>query len=308
MKEWVSAYMSLFVHCRDYYAFQLRDGSYRTVYAPLTEELVEKHLLGQVTLGTYVIDREGYCTFAVFDADDQQSSELLLHLWMELRQQGIEAIGELSRRGFHLWLFFEKPVLAIDVREWLLPYAQACGVELYPKQEHVAPTGIGSLIRLPLGIHQRSRGWYPFVLLNEQKQLVPVGATREENFWWVWSAVKRVTLVEYGAYRQTSQRLQLKQPKRQYIREWCLRQDIFEVIGWFVELDHRGVGRCPFVSHHYRGDVRPSFQVFGGDDPHWYCYTWKHAGNVFDFLRLYYGLTVKDAYQIFVKGEIAYGV
>jgi hypothetical protein len=33
--------------------------------------------------------------------------------------------------------------------------------------------------------------------------------------------------------------------------------------------------------------------VFGGADPHWYCYTWGRAGNLFDFLCLYHGLTVR---------------
>ncbi|SRR5258708_31783 len=47
------------------------------------------------------------------------------------------------------------------------------------------------------------------------------------------------------------------------IRAWCCSQDIIEVIGRFVALDHRGVGSCPFKEHHHRGDIRPSFQVFG---------------------------------------------
>ena len=33
------------------------------------------------------------------------------------------------------------------------------------------------------------------------------------------------------------------------------------VIGRYVALDARGVGSCPFKEHHYRGDMRPSFQV-----------------------------------------------
>ena len=68
------------------------------------------------------------------------------------------------------------------------------------------------------------------------------------------------------------------------IRAWCQAHGIVEVISRFVPLDQRGVGSCPFDEHHHRGDVHPSFQVFGTDNPHWYCYTWGRAGDVFNFL------------------------
>ena len=58
------------------------------------------------------------------------------------------------------------------------------------------------------------------------------------------------------------------------------------MIGRYTRLNGQGVGRCPLPDHHSRGDVHPSFQVFGGADAHWYCYTWGRAGDLFDFLRL----------------------
>ena len=51
------------------------------------------------------------------------------------------------------------------------------------------------------------------------------------------------------------------------------------------------------------GDLRPSFQVFGGSDPHWYCYTWGRAGNLFDFVCLYYQITPQEAWQRVQRGE-----
>lgn len=86
------------------------------------------------------------------------------------------------------------------------------------------------------------------------------------------------------------------------IREWCQAQDIQGVIGRYVALDGRGVGSCPFKEHHYRGDVRPSFQVFGGSDQHWYCYTWRRAGDLFDLLCLYYHLTPQEAWRLVQQG------
>src|ERR1700694_3822703 len=103
--------------------------------------------------------------FAVFDADREDGLEQLAALSLELAGQGIPTLLEASRRGGHLWIHFERPTDARVVRAWLLPYAQALDVELYPKQERLAPGGSGSLVRLPLGVHRRSRGWYPFVQL-----------------------------------------------------------------------------------------------------------------------------------------------
>jgi hypothetical protein len=88
------------------------------------------------------------------------------------------------------------------------------------------------------------------------------------------------------------------------IRDWCQSQDIVEVIGRYVNVDRRGVGSCPFKEHHARGDVRPSFQVFGGHDPHWYCYTWRRAGDLFTFLCEYHGLTPKEGYQRLLQGTL----
>ena len=47
------------------------------------------------------------------------------------------------------------------------------------------------------------------------------------------------------------------------IRAWCLAQDIVEVIGRFVALDHRGVGSCPFKEHHHRGICVPASRSLG---------------------------------------------
>src|SRR6266571_4832692 len=96
----------------------------------------------------------------------------------------------------------------------------------------------------------------------------------------------------------------MARPGRGSIRAWCRTQDILGVIGRYVALDGRGVGSCPFKEHHYRGDVRPSFQVFGGNDPHWYCYTWGRAGDLFDFLCLYYQITPQEAWERLRQGAL----
>jgi hypothetical protein len=189
--ELVRAYGSLFVHCWEQYAVQQRDGSYWRVTEPLSWSLLAAHLAGRWTLGTYLLDRHRHCSFAVFDADGEDGLEQLAALAEELLRQGVPTILEASRRGGHLWMHLSEPTPARVVRAWLLPYAVAYGVELYPKQEWLAPGGSGSLIRLPLGIHQQSRGWSPFVQKSACGELVPVGETRVECCAWVCQHVQR---------------------------------------------------------------------------------------------------------------------
>ncbi|HEX4208248.1 MAG TPA: hypothetical protein VHZ51_29400, partial [Ktedonobacteraceae bacterium] len=149
--ELVAGYASLFVHCWDYYAVQQRDGSYRPTYQPLTLARLADHLCGRYTLGTYSTDREGLCAWVVFDADGDDGLARLVLLAEELAGQGVPLALEASRRGGHAWGVLAQPVPAWVVRRWLLPYALAYGVELYPKQDAVPGGGVGNLVRMPLG-------------------------------------------------------------------------------------------------------------------------------------------------------------
>ena len=85
----VSAFASLFVHRWDSYAVQQRNGAYWRVAEPLTLEHIEAHLEGRWTLGTYLLDAQSTCTFAVFDDDGDDGVERLAVLSVELARQGI---------------------------------------------------------------------------------------------------------------------------------------------------------------------------------------------------------------------------
>jgi hypothetical protein len=87
--ELVVAYTSLFVQCWEQYAVQQGDGSYWRVAEPLSLPLVAAHLAGRWTLGTYLLDGQSCCSFAVFDADRVDGLERLAELAGELFQQGV---------------------------------------------------------------------------------------------------------------------------------------------------------------------------------------------------------------------------
>src|SRR2546430_626140 len=243
----VEAYASVFVHCWSQYAVQQRDGSYWRVREPLTLPLLTAHLAGRCTLGTYLLDEQYQCAFAVFDADGPDGLDQLVGLAMELALSGIPTVLEASRRGGHLWVHLAEPTPARAVRAWLLPAAHLLGVEFYPKQDTLGPDGACSLIRLPLGIHQQARGWYPFVQLNEEGDVVPAGKTVWECCAWACQHVQRVAvpaavLAECAAPSPLPMRDMpvmasheaLSRPGRGSIRAWCHAQDILEVIGRYV--------------------------------------------------------------------------
>ena len=312
--ELVAAYAALFVQCWDAYAVQQADGSYWRVGEPLSFPFLSAHLAGRWTLGTYLLDQQSRCAFAVFDADSPDGLARLIKLWEALRCAGISTLLEASRRGGHLWVHLAVPAPAQMVRAWLLPYADALGVEFYPKQDTLVPGGSGSLIRLPLGLHRQSRGWYPFLTRSVCGDWIPVGETVRECCVWAVAHVERVALPDEVACVSRGEVVaSVPEPMASHcsadggrgsIRAWCQAQDIVEVIGRSVALDNRGVGSCPFKEHHHRGDRRPSFQVFGGTDPHWYCYTWRRAGDLFDFVCLYYQLTPQEAWQRLRNGTL----
>ncbi len=318
--ELLEEYASLFVQRSDQYAVQQRDGSYWRVGEKLSLSHLAAHLAGRWTLGSYVLDALSRCSFAVFDADGADGLERLALLSEELKRGGVPTLLEASRRGGHLWVHLVEPTPAHLVRAWLLPYAEARGVELYPKQDWLSPGGSGSLIRLPLGVHQQSRGWFPFLVCSRWEELLPVGSTIEECCTWVCQQVQRVAVpasvrkacsLSVSVQRERNMDIESRESvpmasheRSASIREWCRAQDIQSVISRYVTLNSGGVGSCPFKEHHYRGDVRPSFQVFGGSDQHWYCYTWRRAGDLFDFLCLYYHLIPQEAWRLVQQGGL----
>lgn len=300
---------------RDCYAVQLEAGTYARVNKPLTVTLLADHLAGQITLGTYVINEQGNCWFAVLDADMENGLVLLQVVQSELAP-GSRLVLEASRRGGHGWLFFNQATPVDQVRAWLAPVATRHGLELYPKQE--AGRGVGSLIRVPLGVHRRSGRRYPFLT----DELRPIGRRVSDVLAWLPSAPRSVVPASPVIVASSDQakasttapeiatrpaphdkKKSFSSPTARYssIREWNAAHDPFVVIGRYVELDRHGVGRCPFGEHHEGGrDDHSSFQVYA---PHqvggycWLCHAGGIGGSIFDFLARYHGLLARDLWR-----------
>src|SRR6185369_7297912 len=154
-----------------YYRPKPKDGGEPVA---LTIETVRRHLAGELTIGIYAINPATQrCKWMAIDADYKTALEDLIKVQRQLRDDGVAAALEKSKRGGHLWLFFEQPVMARHARTYIYHVAEGLGVqvkgaglsngiEIFPKQDELRPEEFGNAIRAPLGVHwgaRESRSW-----------------------------------------------------------------------------------------------------------------------------------------------------
>jgi hypothetical protein len=301
------------------YAIQRADGLYYRSRCRLTYDILRRHVAGIETIGTYLIDEQGCCRFAVFDADSDEGLLAVIALQARLDADGIPSYLEASRRGAHLRVMFSAPAPAAHIRRWLLPYCPA-DVEFYPKQDGADWDHPGSLIRVPLGVHRLTGRRYPFVVAGSDGVLVPLVSSVKAALSWL----STVDCVPVPAAQRLPQRDHTGLPtQKKYtsnkaldgtplaptlsIRDWNAQQNPLTLIGRYVELDSRGMGCCPFGWHHANGrDVHPSLKVYAPRFPGgycWYCHVWENGGSVFDFLLLYHNLQARELWRRILAGE-----
>jgi hypothetical protein len=304
--------------------FQLPDGKYVRQGKLIDYDLICQHLMGKLTVGTYVISESNVCNFVVFDHDssDQMVGLLvLLGIQSRLIQAGIISYLERSRRGGHLWVFCV-PTHPALLRAWLLPYCPVDpDLEFYPKQDGLSDASpYGACIRVPLGIHRLTGERYRFVSVSAAGQFVDLFTSWREAFAFFAHVHTHRNVPPSGLMITESKRSptdQKKYPSKTLdvglqigttkdIAGWCLMHDPLMVIGRYVDLDGGGRGHCPFGLHHSDGvDSHPSFFVYRPTAPDikcWYCHAWKQGGSLFDFLKLYYGMSARDLWIALQQG------
>ena len=271
-----------FIQRWDKYPKQLPDGQYVTVRAPLTRRLLADHLRGRETMGAYVLDPQSRARFMVLDADNEPDRRRLASLARVLEQLACPSYLEASRRGAHLWFFFDRPLSGEAVRRFgqgLLAYFNLDGVELYPKQSVLRDDGPGSLIRLPFGVHRKSGRRYGFYTSDGaplaptlSAQLVALSAPQ---------TVPERLFDHYADYAAAPPPQPVFEPSdadgerpsdRIKAAVGC-----YEFVGKYVPLSPAGRGRCPF-----HDDQVSSFSV-NAEHNYWHCFAGCGGGSVIDF-------------------------
>mgnify|MGYP001149285513 CR=1 FL=1 len=190
------------VHARQWINEYGKIGYY-PVQRALDIEDVRQHINGKITLGMYLMRMDNTIKVAVIDID--LSKKLILNeqtkmidMWQLVFMDAVKIVRFLQNfevtaylessgwRGVHVWLFFEQPIKARDVRAFLKlalrkvgPPPEGINREIFPIQDAIDKNSLGSLIKLPLGKHKLTDNRCLFIDLN--------GKPLENQFAFLWS-------------------------------------------------------------------------------------------------------------------------
>ncbi len=129
---------------------------------PLTDEVVRKHLGGQITIGIYPILEDNTSYFLAADFDKEHWLEDCRNYHQQIAKLGLSGYVERSRSGYggHVWVFFKDAypchksrVIGLEVVRKVLKLSsfdkEASFDRLFPNQDVIAKDGFGNLIALP---------------------------------------------------------------------------------------------------------------------------------------------------------------
>ncbi|MEP7287450.1 MAG: CHC2 zinc finger domain-containing protein [Chloroflexota bacterium] len=277
--EVLESFRALFFPRQDIHARQKPSGegySYRK--EPVTLTLLSQHFAGEVTLGTYCLSVASMANFTAIDIDDAA-------LWQaaadNVKVAALPVHIEQSRRGVHLWHFFEQPISGKQAqavgRALLAMYQLPEKTEIYPRQATLAD-GPGSLIRVPFGFHRKVQvpgkpgkrfgfqtleGEPLAPIIREQLALIAFAERMPQALVEQLSATvpEQPTFLPSEPFhtRPVSPGLPLSERLR-------ARISVVDFVSRYVELNERGIGFCPF-----HDDEHMSFGVNTARN-YWSCF------------------------------------
>lgn len=145
-------------------------------WLPVTDEVIRRHLSGEITIGVYPMLLDETCRFLAVDFDgDGWAADALAFLEI-CRMKNLPATLERSRsgNGGHVWMFFAEAIpasLARRLGSHILTEATARQPQtklasydrFFPNQDTLPRGGFGNLIALPLQKEPRAEGNSVFV-------------------------------------------------------------------------------------------------------------------------------------------------
>lgn len=168
-------------------------------FFPMTDAVIENHLVGNETIGVYPLLADETCWFLAVDFDKkawQEDSSAFMGTCRELK---VPAALERSRsgKGGHVWIFFDRAVPAITARKLgcailtrTMEGRHQLGLDSYdrffPSQDTMPKGGFGNLIALPLQGVPRKASNSVFIDANFQPY---------SDQWEFLSALERVPMV-----------------------------------------------------------------------------------------------------------------
>ncbi len=172
--------------------------------SPLNDDVVRRHLEGNITIGIYPMLEKETCYFLAVDFDKHNWQEDAKAFLTSCRNNNIPASLERSRsgNGGHVWIFFSEPVSAFLARQlgsYLITETMSQRHELdmksydrlFPNQDTLPKGGFGNLIALPLQKAPREKN--NSIFLDED--LIPY-----TDQWAYLSGVKKLLLKDIQSF------------------------------------------------------------------------------------------------------------
>ncbi|SHF25654.1 hypothetical protein SAMN02745164_02107 [Marinitoga hydrogenitolerans DSM 16785] len=221
----IRKFMELFSGREDVFSIQFENG-YRPIRRPLNYKDVKEHLKGEKTIGIYQLKKDNSIKFAAYDIDikksylhgdnryiyEENSKKVAKKLITELEQENIYSYIEYTgNRGYHIWIFFDIPVLSYKVKIIMekildkIELEEGIDIEIFPKQTELNG-GLGNLIKIPLGIHRKAGKKCLFVdenfeiISNQTKFLFSIKENTKEQ---IERLFKDFTDENYEVYEET---------------------------------------------------------------------------------------------------------
>ena len=142
---------------------------------PLTDDIILKHLKGEITIGIYPLLPGDLCNFLAIDFDKKTYENDVSAFWSICDELDIPVYVERSRsgNGAHVWIFFEENISARIARKMgnilLTKTMEKASLELdsydrlFPNQDTMPKGGFGNLIALPFQGNSSKNGNTVFV-------------------------------------------------------------------------------------------------------------------------------------------------
>jgi hypothetical protein len=266
LHETAKGLYTTFVSWCDAFAFQMDDGRYFASHRDVSVQHIMGHLKGDISIAVYLLDQEGQARYSVIDADDDEGLTKL----MQVKENfPLPSYLESSRRGGHLWFFFEEPITGKVAKNFGLEIAKRnlIEAEVFPKQAE--SDGPGSCIRVPFGIHKKTGERYPFIGLGNWRQQLDA-----------LTLPQKIPMDEVMKYQYQEPERKKLNPMIGELPVWekVKRQiTVEELVSHYVNLNDKGVGKCPF-----HDDANPSFSV-NAKENYWNCFSGCGGGSVIDF-------------------------
>ena len=148
---------------------------------PISAPVIKSHLNGTITIAVFQLSAENDVSWMCLDVDlikgeddtDEMRARVEEHTitlakkLVSLFGKGSFLVEQSGSKGYHLWVFFDKPVQAfyvLSLGRWIDESNQppeGISVEVFPKQ--TTSRNLGSMVKLPLGIHKRTNNRCFFV-------------------------------------------------------------------------------------------------------------------------------------------------